>query len=264
MSIFFPDFFKIHNYDSKIRLGVDQDGGYVIGNVPSDIKYDCYISAGVSNEESFSRDFIHKYNLQKCDCYVFDGTIDGYPLEYTDQITFIQKNIGIINNDTTSDLSDLTEKYNSIFLKMDIEGWEYQWLNKMTESQLKKFTQIVIEFHGVLDNSFHSDHNNKIKSWIKLFKTHFIIHAHGNNWAFAKNGIPESLELTYLNKNLFNNNIPPVNTNPLPLIGLDFPNHPMRTEIDMNKYPFVYSQPYFTTEYRSMDWRNINNLGTNL
>jgi hypothetical protein len=46
--------------------------------------YDCYISAGISNEESFSRDFINKYNnLNEYNCFGFDGTIEKYPYNYT-------------------------------------------------------------------------------------------------------------------------------------------------------------------------------------
>lgn len=49
---------KTYAFSDKFRLGSNQDGGYVIANL-KDIKYDCYISAGISNEESFSRDFIN-------------------------------------------------------------------------------------------------------------------------------------------------------------------------------------------------------------
>jgi 5'(3')-deoxyribonucleotidase len=44
---------KVYHFDldKKKRLGVNTDGGYVI--VELDGEYDCYISAGVSNEESF-------------------------------------------------------------------------------------------------------------------------------------------------------------------------------------------------------------------
>jgi hypothetical protein len=55
--------------------------------------YDCYISAGVSNEESFSRDFINKYNMTSQNSFAFDGTINNYPYEYTKNITFYKKNI---------------------------------------------------------------------------------------------------------------------------------------------------------------------------
>jgi hypothetical protein len=41
---------QVYNFDNKIRCGVDKDGGYVFGDLNGD--YDCYISAGISDEES--------------------------------------------------------------------------------------------------------------------------------------------------------------------------------------------------------------------
>ena len=67
---------NIYNFINKIRLGNNSDGGYVIGEM--DDGYDCYISAGISDEESFSRDFINKYNINKSNSYGFDGTINNY------------------------------------------------------------------------------------------------------------------------------------------------------------------------------------------
>ena len=55
------ELFKVYNFDKKIRFGVNGDGGYVLAEL--DGEYNCYISAGVSNEESFSIDFISKYNM---------------------------------------------------------------------------------------------------------------------------------------------------------------------------------------------------------
>jgi hypothetical protein len=54
-----------------------------------DGEYDCYISAGISDEESFSRDFINKYKIVKENSYGFDGTISNYPYEYTQDIQFL-------------------------------------------------------------------------------------------------------------------------------------------------------------------------------
>lgn len=57
------DFLKVHGFDKKCRLGANADGGYVVAEL--DGGYDCYVSAGVGNEESFSRDFIQKYGMTK-------------------------------------------------------------------------------------------------------------------------------------------------------------------------------------------------------
>ena len=71
------DLLKVYDFDKKIRLGANSDGGYVMGELEG--VYDCYISAGISNEESFSRDFINKYNMNKSNSFGFDGTIKNYP-----------------------------------------------------------------------------------------------------------------------------------------------------------------------------------------
>lgn len=52
---------QVYNFDKKIRCGTNSDGGYVFAEL--DGGYDCYISAGISNEESFSRDFIDRKSV---------------------------------------------------------------------------------------------------------------------------------------------------------------------------------------------------------
>lgn len=105
--------------------------------------YDCYISAGVSGEESFSRDFINNYNLNEYNSFAFDGTINNYPYNFTKKISFIKKNINSFNDDDNCNLSFLTEKFNNIFLKIDIEGGEYPWLLNISEEQLKNLNKLL-------------------------------------------------------------------------------------------------------------------------
>jgi hypothetical protein len=226
---------QVHHFDKKIRCGINRDGGYVFADLNGN--YDCYISAGISNEESFSRDFINKYNINISDSYGFDGTINDFPYEYTRNIQFIKKNINNFNDDTNTNLSFLTEKYNNIFLKMDIEGGEYPWLLQIDETQLNKFKQIVIEFHGITNDSWGCNYNDKVKCLEKLLKTHYLIHAHGNNFGSVQNNIPDVIELTYVNKNYFETP-PELNTQPLPIPDLDYGNC-NRTDYNLNFYPFT-------------------------
>ena len=193
---------ETYNFEKKIRLGSVTDGGYIIAEL-NDL-YDCYISAGIANEESFSRDFINKYNMNENNSFGFDGSIDDYPYQYTKSITFIKKYINSFNDDNNSNLDDLINKYDNIFLKIDIEGGEYPWLLSIDETQLKKFKQIVIEFHGINDDTWGCNYNDKIKCLSKLANTHYIIHSHGNNNVGTQNNIPDVIELTYVNKNYFN------------------------------------------------------------
>jgi len=234
------DSLKVYNFDKKVRCGSNSDGGYVFAEL--DGGYDCYISAGISNEESFSRDFINKYNMNEHNCFGFDGTIEKYPYNYTNKISFIKKNINSFNDDHNSNLSFLINSYNNIFLKIDIEGGEYPWLLSLEESHLSKFKQIVIEFHGVTKEGIHwgTDYNDKIKCLEKLSTTHYLIHAHGNNYGPVFNNIPDTIELTYVNKNYFNS-VPDLNKYSLPIANLDFPNNSNAIDIDLSFYPFIKS-----------------------
>jgi len=233
---------QVYSFEEKSRLGQVADGGYIVGDI--NVEYDCYISAGVSTEESFSRDFIDKYNMSNDNSFAFDGTIAEYPYHYTNKITFIKKNINNFNDENNTDLYFLINKYNNIFLKMDIEGGEYPWLLSINETQLNKFKQIVIKFHGITDDGWNCDYNDKIKCFEKLTKTHYLIHAHGNNCAHSVNNVPYVIELTYINKNFFTD-IPKLNTKSLPINNLDFANNPAVNDMDLNFYPFVNS---FETE----------------
>lgn len=226
---------RVYEYNDKFRLGVKGDGGYVLANI--DNGYDCYISAGICSEESFSRDFINKYSMNKTNSYGFDGTIHQYPYHYTDKITFVKKNINSYNDDNNTNLIFLIEKYNNIFLKMDIEGGEYPWLLSLKEDQLKKFKQIVIEFHGITNDGWECKYDDKVKCLEKLANTHYLVHAHGNNNSALVNGIPDVIELTYVNKNYFDS-VPKWNTQSLPITDLDFSNS-YRQDYNLNCYPFV-------------------------
>ncbi|MBC8126444.1 MAG: FkbM family methyltransferase, partial [Gloeobacteraceae cyanobacterium ES-bin-144] len=124
------------------------------------------------------------------------------------------------------------------FLKMDIEGGEYPWLLSLSDVQLGKFKQIVIELHDITQNVTDCVLAKKIKCLKKLSHSHYLIHAHGNNYSHCVDGIPDVIELTYLNKNLFDA-APDFNTTALPIAGLDFPNHPNMPEIRLDFYPFV-------------------------
>jgi glycosyltransferase involved in cell wall biosynthesis len=233
----------VYHYDNKKRFGNNTDGGYVTGVLEG--KYDCYISAGIGDDESFTADFLKKHNyLSKIDCHAFDGTISDYPLKgppyansvenYTHNIQFHQKNIGGSNNDVSTNLRDIISTHEEIFIKMDIENFEYEWLLSLEKSDLKRIKQIVIEFHGIdSSDSIYSDSKinfiDKIKALEKINNTHYLIHAHGN--VFGSNNqeciyhrpMPEVIELTFVIKDYFKEK-PPLNTKKFPFKDLDYSN----------------------------------------
>ena len=211
----------------KIRLGNDYDGGYIICEIP-DIEYGLFISAGIDNNITFEEFFCDKYNTVTC--YAFDGTINDIKIK-NNNIKFIKKNIGITEDDNITNLHTLINNNQSLFLKMDIEGSEYEWLETLTEEQLNNFSQIVIEFHFI----FNSNIFNKLN---KLF---YLVHFHGNNYCGYKfvEGVPvpNVFECTYVNKKYMTE--PKLNTKTLP-IEIDMKNIKELVDHYIDYPPFVH------------------------
>ena len=132
---------------NKIRVGKVYDGGYVICD---GLKYDLLLSCGISNDISFEDEFTKKYNVK---CVAYDGTINNLPETINNNIIWVKKNIGPNNTDNTTNLKDFLNNFNNIFLKMDIESYEFDWLRNITIEELKNISQITIEFHFPFTNT---------------------------------------------------------------------------------------------------------------
>lgn len=214
----------------KTRLGQDYDGGYIMCKLPN-IKYDCLLSGGVSTDISFEEAFCKLY--PDTPCLAYDGTIEGIMSDETN-IQFIKKNIGAVETDNTTNLHNIIDRYGSIFVKMDIEGGEVEWLKSLNHTHMDKFTQIVIEFHFPYTEK-------EMDLFAKINETHFLVHLHGNNCCGVRNHLgvimPNVFECTYLHKKWA---LPPLVLNrdgiPSPL---DMPNLSNNPEIVLDHPPFV-------------------------
>lgn len=130
-------------------------------------------------------------------------------------------------------LTKLPDKPNdlSIFIKMDIEGWEYKTLSQILPF-VDKVNGVIVEFHKLHICGKEFD------DVIDLLSGHFYIaHVHANNTCGLIEGtdLPILLEITFINKNL----VPDSNmrsTQKYPIEGLDFPNIKKRNDIPLNFY----------------------------
>ena len=207
---------------NKIRIGIKKDGGYVI---VQGYEYDFIISGGVGSDISFELEFMNMHPQVKG--LLFDGTVEKPVLP--DNLTFINKNIGHTNN-----LIEYIKNYNNVFLKLDIEGGEWELLSSPFVNYLHKIKQIVIEVHNIFSN------RDVVLNCLKaLSKTHNIVHVHENNNCrnfvdIAGNKYPDTIELTYLRKDC---RVWGLNEVSFPIEGVDFPNanYP---EHNINFYPF--------------------------
>jgi len=218
----------------KIKIGNKHDGGYVIID---NLTYDYYISCGIERDISFDDHFLKKYpNINGVG---IDGSIDGFPYEL-DRFKFIKKFVGSTNDNNTTNLIEYTNKYNNIFLKMDIEEWEFEWLQSVSPDILNKFKQITIELHFDPLSTGKYSIDEKLILLNKLSNTHWLVHAHPNNWAnvYVCNNIilPHSLEVTYIRKDVqsdigFNEEQIPSK--------YDNPNSTSRADISLSGYPYT-------------------------
>lgn len=210
------DFRVLETYKTSLtlkRIGANTDGGYVIAD---GFTYDLFISCGIANDINFEDCFLDLHKNIKC--IAFDGTIKNIPA-HKNNIEWINKNIGFTNTFTTTNLKPYFKNYTNIFLKMDIEGSEFNWLESTTIEDLEKISQIVIEVHWPFDKY-------RCKMLEKLNTTHYIIHIHGNNYCdrdipkhlpsgrtydgnviikhnlLPEIKLPEVMEITYINKKL--------------------------------------------------------------
>ena len=195
-----------------VRLGKDNDGGYLVG-AETIKKADTLISFGIKNDWSFEKNFKKLNNQASINCY--DNQLDLKLLFrlFIIQLIFVLKNFKfklliknftdifeylILKNKisfhkeliTYGDVKKISQNYESIFFKIDIDGHEYRILEELISIK-DKIVGLVIEIHDI---DLHRDKVINFCNSIGLKLTH----NHPNNFAILdKNGDPTVLELTF-------------------------------------------------------------------
>ena len=121
---------------------------------------------------------------------------------------------------------------------MDIEGYEYEAISCINETNLNKFKILVIEFHHLEYSGIQLIYKIIKSAMEKLLKNFEIAHIHANNWK-KKTKInnfkfPSNLEVTFLNKKFV---ITKENLTKLPHL-LDRKNVPFKEDIILDDYWF--------------------------
>ena len=184
-----------------IRVGGDNDGGYLI---PNDIEnIDACFSPGVSNTSNFENDLTRK----GIKCFLADYSVEKPPINNA-LFDFEKKYLGDKNNEMFMTLESWIKlkapNKSDFILQMDIEGSEYSIINDTPSEILDKFRILVIEFHR-LDFLFDRMIFNSIDlTFKKILKNFEVVHIHPNNCIKPTecNGIiiPPYMEFTFLRK----------------------------------------------------------------
>jgi len=180
-----------------IRIGANFDGGYL---VPDDLEgVNCCLSPGVGTSTTFENDLLKR----GVPSYLLDFSVQ----ELSQPFNFRKNYLGSFDHgefiSLATWLKDVSETPDYL-LQMDIEGFEYEVLESISDTDLLKFRVMVIEFHSisnVLNPSFFERFRKVLDRLLEHF---YIVHTHlNNNDNVAKyhgEFIPRTAEVTFLRK----------------------------------------------------------------
>ena len=257
-----PSFLKPYNIDTHnlVRIGPNSDGGYVIHKdsidltkkiitcgLSDDWKFEknfkkinkvCYIDAYDHTIDKdfwykrFRKDIVHFFLLKKLRLYKIIKIFDylDYKIFFKNKNKhFLKKVVQKAEKDNEISLSDLLSNDDGIFLKIDIEGNEYDILSDIIKKS-EKLVSLIIEFHNIKNNL------NKIQNFITENKNLKLIHIHANNFKeIDSNGNPNDIELTFVNINKINVSLEKSKKN-YPIFGLDYKNFKRGKDIELKFY----------------------------
>ena len=200
-----------------IRLGGDNDGGYLIPNDLSGIN--CCFSPGVDVNSTFE---LACANLGMS-VHLADSSVERPPVSHPN-FSFTSSHVGGFSRPGFLDFAEWVEKNSptngDLLLQMDIEGCEYEVLSALSASLISCFRIIVIEFHGLdrlLERSFY---DLVMPMFKKLLMSHVCVHIHPNNYhgVSSNHGIevPKLAEFTLLRRDRIIS-LSPANVFPHPL-----------------------------------------------
>ena len=185
-----------------IRIGDRSDGGYLIPNCLKDVAF-CF-SIGVDDKISFEQDLFNRGI--KSFIADYSQNSDKIPKKFSFEKKYIKSfnsEIDLNINDWIKSKKNIIKKENLLF-QIDVEGFEYEIINCISENNLDQIKILIIEFHD-LEYSGNKILFQIIESAMKKILNKFdVAHIHANNWKdqsiVNKYKFPSNLEVTFLNK----------------------------------------------------------------
>lgn len=228
----FIDLLKPYDISNeKIRLGPPEDGGYVtsVTAIENSVALFTY---GVGNDIRFEEHYTRLYNKP---VYLYDHTIGqptGWDLGKT--LHFFNEGLGFVDRceDFLTHYSQLNMT-GEVLLKIDIEGNEFDYLEKVNMESLSNVTTgILLELHTLPSVEYRQRAEHILEN-LQNFYT--LTHIHGNSWGttFEHEGysIPETVELSFVNNRYVTEKI--LDMQKYPIEGLDISNRPNYPDINL-------------------------------
>jgi hypothetical protein len=244
------------------RVGVPRDGGYAANPRALQEAKSC-VTIGLGMDWSFERDLHSRYGISEI--VVFDGTVSlstylkravgvfwqmvifkekprafayaivrqvfGYFFFFHGAAKHQKKMV--VSKPIKKNEVDVAEIFknvsdsNFMITKIDIEGGEYQLIEKLLlSSAFRNSITVVMEWHDT-----QVKREDFLRFVTEMSRTHFLIHIVGNSGAgLADDGLPEVLEITWQRKDLESLS---ERVRQLPIKGIDFPHSERRGLYDL-------------------------------
>jgi hypothetical protein len=191
---------------AKARFGRSHDGGYVHLDDFTDV--DIALSFGINDDVSWDLEMA----TRGIHVHQFDHTVDD-PRPDDDRMSFNKAKVVAWPEPGAVTLASLIAKYDrkldrpNMVLKTDIEAHEWAVIESTNQAQIRRFAQIVGEFHAFENIAIPHWRQEFYRTLRKLHLFYAPIHVHANNYAgysvIAGVPVPYVLEVTWANRALW-------------------------------------------------------------
>jgi len=192
------------------RFGEFNDGGYVMcmDHPEGAPNLQVAFSMGVEHHDQWSEDVVNRLHIP---VYQMDCTVSMAPAGCADchffskclksadgsQDSFPGRSWTMAEALSNAGVAEAPER--SLLMKMDIESSEWPIFERESVDLLRKFQQVIVEFHGLRTESKHEQY---LKAMQTILSAGFhVAHLHGNNYAgmYQVGGykVPNVLEVTF-------------------------------------------------------------------
>lgn len=219
--------------EDPVRLGNETiDGGYVIPKSMLTLA-DALLSFGIGTSWKFEQHWsefrpevpIHSYDASTDVDTLPEHHRKMYQQFFRGPVVHFKNNIGLLNTENTVAFDTAIRKIGgrNIFIKMDIEGHEYEFIDTMID-YADSVIGLVAEFHYIEPKIHNTQRQRFIDTIQHLQKKYSIVHVHGNNFGpVAADNVPDTLEITFVRSDLCKKSN---YRHEFYLNGFDWPNNP--------------------------------------
>jgi hypothetical protein len=221
----------------KIRLGSAADGGYVMLDDFAEI--DLAVSFGIDTNADWDLAVARRgIAVQQ-----FDHTVDRPPVSHCLLHFNSKRVVGLRRGRNDVSINSIlvdagTLRDASVILKCDIEGTEWPVFRDCAPQDLRRFAQIIVEFHD-FSRAFEDAWLHTAVSAMSNLRADFdVFHVHGNNWrpmVLAGDDLfPDVLEVSFANRRRYSF----AASDELFPTPLDTPNNPERPDLYLGEFRF--------------------------